>query len=60
MWCADRGLVAKDSTVSMLRKRIRATLKALHGKGMVRQVGYVGAHIGWRISRDASPDSLRA
>ncbi len=50
MWCADRGLTAKDSTVSLLRKRIGATLKALHNKGLVRQCGYVGAHIGWRLT----------
>jgi hypothetical protein len=49
MWCADRGLVAKDSTVSMLRKRIGATLKALHGNGLVRQDGHIGGLIGWRI-----------
>ena len=49
-WCRDRGLVAKDSTVSMLRKRIGATLKALHNKGLVRKDGHVGAHIGWRLS----------
>ncbi|MEI9890373.1 MAG: hypothetical protein WDN45_06925 [Caulobacteraceae bacterium] len=50
MWCADRGLQAKDSTVSMLRKRIGATLKALHGKGVVRQVGHMEGLIGWRLS----------
>lgn len=49
-WCRSRGLVAKDSTVSMMRKRLGATLKALHGKGMVRQCGYVGAHIGWTLA----------
>ena len=49
-WCADRGLVAKDSTVSLIRKRIGATLKALHAKGMIRQDGFVGAHIGWRLN----------
>ena len=47
MWCADRGLEAKDSTVSMLRKRIGATLKALHGKGLVVQAGYVEGLIKW-------------
>lgn len=50
MWCADRGLVAKDSTVSMLRKRIGATLKALHNKGLVRQEGHVLGLIGWRLN----------
>jgi hypothetical protein len=50
MWCQDRELQAKDSTVSMLRKRIGATLKALHDKGTVRQDGYLGAHIGWRLA----------
>lgn len=49
MWCKDRGLVAKDSTVSMLRKRIGATLKALHNKGLVRQDGHVHGLIGWRL-----------
>lgn len=49
MWCADRGLVAKDSTVSMLRKRIGATLKALHHKGLVRKDGHIEGRIGWRI-----------
>jgi hypothetical protein len=49
-WCAERGLDAKASTVSMIRKRIGATLKALHHKGLVRQEGHVGGHIGWRIA----------
>jgi hypothetical protein len=50
MWCAARGLTAKDSTVSMLRKRIGATLKALHNKGAVRQDGHVDGLIGWRVA----------
>lgn len=50
MWCVDRGLVAKDSTVSIMRKRIGATLKALHGKGLVRQDGHVLGLIGWRLA----------
>ncbi len=49
-WCRDRGLTAKLSTASLIRKRIGATLKALHGKGLVRQDGHVGAHIGWRLA----------
>ncbi len=53
-WCADRGLVAKDSTVSMLRKRIGATLKALHNKGLVRQDGHVDGLIGWRLNPQSS------
>lgn len=48
MWCLDRGLTAKASTVSMLRKRIGATLKALHNKGSARPDGHVGGRIGWR------------
>lgn len=51
LWCKDRGLVAKESTVSMLRKRMGATLKALHGKGLVRQDGFVLGLIGWRTAR---------
>ena len=50
MWCADRGLIAKDSTVSMMRKRIGATLKALHHKGTVAQAGHVEGLIGWRLA----------
>lgn len=50
MWCADRGLNAKPSTVSMLRKRIGATLKALHHKGVARQDGHVDGLIGWRLA----------
>jgi hypothetical protein len=49
MWCADRGLTAKASTVSMLRKRLGATLKALHHKGLVRQDGYAEGLIAWRL-----------
>lgn len=49
LWCQERGLVAKDSTVSMLRKRIGATLKALHNKGVVRQTGHVEGLIGWTL-----------
>ena len=49
MWCQDRGLTAKDSTVSMLRKRLGATLKALHNAGRVRQDGHVDGLIGWRV-----------
>lgn len=47
MWCKDRGLTAKDSTVSMLRKRLGATLKALHNKGLVHQEWHVEGRIGW-------------
>lgn len=50
MWCVDRGLTAKDSTVSMLRKRLGATLKALHNKGSVRQESHVDGLIGWRVA----------
>lgn len=50
MWCVDRGLTAKDSTVSMLRKRIGATLKALHNKGLVRQTGHLDGLIGWTLA----------
>lgn len=50
MWCADRGLNAKASTVSMIRKRLGATLKALHNKGRVRQEGHVEGLIGWRLA----------
>ncbi len=50
MWCQERGLTAKDSTISMLRKRIGATLKALEHKGAVRQEGHVEGRIGWRLT----------
>lgn len=50
-WCKDRGLVAKDSTVSMLRKRIGATLKSLHHKGLIHQDGFVDGLIGWRAGK---------
>ena len=50
MWCRERGLNAKDSTLSMMRKRIGATLKALHHKGAVRQEGHVEGRIGWRVN----------
>lgn len=49
MWCQDRGLVAKDSTVSMLRKRIGATLKALENRGLAAQAGHMEGLIGWRL-----------
>lgn len=49
MWCQDRGLTAKASTVSMLGKRLGAPLKALHHKGLVRQDGQVEGLIGWRL-----------
>ena len=49
MWCSDRGLNARPSTVSMLRKRIGATLTALQAKGHVRQDGHVDGLIGWRL-----------
>lgn len=50
MWCQERGLTVKDSTVSMLRKRIGATLKALEHKGAVRQEGHVEGRIGWQMN----------
>ena len=49
MWCEERGLTAKDSTLSLMRKRIGATLKALHHKGAVRQDGHLEGRIGWRV-----------
>ena len=50
MWCQDRGLVAKDSTVSLLRKRIGATLKALQRKGLATQTGHVEGLMAWRLA----------
>lgn len=49
-WCADRGLTAKPSTVSMIRKRISATLTALHHKGTVCQDGHAEGLILWRLA----------
>jgi hypothetical protein len=49
-WCADRGLTAKEATLSMLRKRLGATLTALKGKGLVVQEGHQGGHIAWRLA----------
>ncbi len=46
---SGRGLVAKHPAVSMLRKRIGATLKALHNKGLVREDGHVDGLTGWRL-----------
>jgi hypothetical protein len=34
----------------MLRKRLGATLKALHHKGVVRQEGQVEERIDWRLN----------
>ncbi len=50
LWCQERGLNAKESTISMLRKRMGATLKGLHNKGLVRQDGHVEGLIGWRLA----------
>jgi hypothetical protein len=50
MWCRERGLNAKDSTLSMMRKRIGATLKALYHKGAVGQEGHVEGRIGWMLT----------
>ena len=50
MWCEHRGLVAKDSTMSMLRKRIGATLTVAHNAGTVRQCGFVDGLIGWELA----------
>lgn len=50
-WCKNRGLEAKDSTVSMIRKRVGATLKAMHHKGLIHQDGFVLGLIGWRIGK---------
>ena len=49
LWCQDRGLQAKEATVSMLRKRIGATLKVLENKGLVSQAGHVEGLIAWVI-----------
>ncbi len=50
-WCHDRGLAAKEATLSTLRKRIGATLTALLHKGVVRQDGHVDGLIAWRMSK---------
>ena len=47
LWCTESGASTKDSTVSVMRKRIGATLNALHYKGAVRQEGLVEGRIGW-------------
>jgi hypothetical protein len=51
LWCAERGLTAKESTVSVLRKRIGATLIALRNKGLVEHAGHTGGLIAWRLTR---------
>ena len=51
MWCKDRGLEARDSTVSLLRKRIGATLKTLERNGLAQQAGHVEGLIGWARSQ---------
>lgn len=48
-WCADRGLVAKEATLALLRKRVGATLLTLMKQGLVRQEGHVAGLIGWRV-----------
>jgi hypothetical protein len=50
VWWQDRRLTAKASPVSMLRKRIGATLKALHHKGVVRQDEHIEGLIRWRVA----------
>lgn len=48
-WCVARGLQAKDSTISVIRKRIGATLKALENKGLIRQDGHIDGLIAWAL-----------
>ena len=50
MWCEDRRLIANASTVTLLRKRMGATLKGLQNRGFVQQSGRIGGWIGWRLS----------
>ena len=50
LWSAHRRLDAKESTMSMLRKRIGATLLVAHHHGLVRQNGFVDGLIGWELA----------
>lgn len=43
------GALKIGPTLSMVRKRIGATLKALHHKGAVRQDGHLEGRSGWQI-----------
>jgi hypothetical protein len=50
MWCEERGLSARPSTIAVMRRRMGSRLKKLHGEGLTQQVGLVDGLIGWRIA----------
>jgi hypothetical protein len=51
LWAQERGLDAKPTTLVMLTKRMGATLKALHHKGLAMQDGHREGLICWRVRR---------
>ncbi|WP_026757282.1 hypothetical protein [Sediminimonas qiaohouensis] len=44
MWAEDRGLVADDATLSLIRKRIGACIKSCVGQGLIEEVGVTTDH----------------
>lgn len=44
LWAADRGLVADDSTLTLIRKRIGACIKSCVGQGLIEEVGVTKDH----------------
>ncbi len=44
MWAADRGLAADEATLSILRKRIGACIKANVNQGLIEDCGWTKDH----------------
>ena len=44
LWAADRGLVADDATITAIRKRIGACIKACVEQGLIEECGWTADH----------------
>jgi hypothetical protein len=49
-WCEARGLRTDDTTWTILRSRLGATLTTMKGQGLVQGAGMVAGYKGWRLA----------
>lgn len=64
MWTADRGLVADEATLNILRKRVGACIKTCSNQGLIVECGLTvdhdrnGPYKLWTLKRRSGPVSV--
>jgi hypothetical protein len=50
-WCEARGLRTDDTTWTIIRNRLGATLTTMKGQGLVEGAGMLDGYKGWRLAQ---------